>query len=421
MASHRRGIVAAIATVLTAGSLAVLTPGGPAAAAPVDRFYLPPTALPADAGAVVKTRPTAVLLQIPAFPRPFPGAARTVMYTSRLQDGTPTAVTGTFIEPFVRWRGRGPQPTVVMAPGTVGQGDQCAPSKLIATSVGIDPSKPSIGLNYEIPFATALLASGYKVFMTDYIGLGTPGVHTYVNRVEEAHAVLDGARAALRLGRAPSNAPVAFWGYSQGGGASAAAAELASTYAPELNVRGTYAGAPPADLVKVLARVDGSSISGVIGYTVNALLARYPDLRPIIAREASPSGRRVLAQLAGDCVGDTALRFGFRSTRELTTARQPLSALVARYPQVLKAIDEQRIGRLRPNAPVLVDTGVNDDIIPHGQVLTLVSDWRAKGADVRLITDTTPPIFPRLALNHALPYLLSAAPALQFLQARFNG
>ena len=38
---------------------------------------------------------------------------------------------------------------------------------------------------------STMVARGFAVVMTDYEGLGTPGVHTYVNRVAEADAMLD--------------------------------------------------------------------------------------------------------------------------------------------------------------------------------------------------------------------------------------
>lgn len=99
--------------------------------------------------------------------------------------------------------------------------------------------------------------------MTDYEGLGTPSMHTYVGRVAEGQAVLDTARAAMRLpgSSLDPHGPVAFWGYSQGGGATASAAELASSYAPELHIVSTYAGAPPADLKELLPYADGSALS----------------------------------------------------------------------------------------------------------------------------------------------------------------
>ncbi|WP_447811107.1 lipase family protein [Williamsia sp. M5A3_1d] len=407
-----------MAITLVAGVGTVAT--GTASAAPGDTFYTPPANYSSEPGSIIKSRGTPIFLQIPADPRPFPGAATTIMYSSKLQDGSRAAVTGTVIEPFAPWRGKGPRPTIVMAPGTIGQGDQCAPSKLVGLPVSLDISKPSIGLNYEGLFANLLLYQGYRIMMTDYIGLGTPGTHTYVNRVEEGHAVLDGARAALNLKKLPANSPVGFWGYSQGGGATASAAEMASTYAPELNIKGTYAGAPPANLEKVLKQVDGTSIVGVIGYTVNGLVARYPELGPIIDREASPAGKRILKTLSTDCIGDSFFRFAFRSTSEWTTSKKSLYDISQKYPVIQKALDDQLIGTMKPNAPVLIDTGVNDDIIPHGQVIELANSWKAKGANVTVINDGTPPIFPRLALNHALPYLFSTLPAYKFLYDRFN-
>ncbi|MGJ0118733.1 lipase family protein [Williamsia sp. MIQD14] len=416
MKSQLRAIAVAITLVAGVGTVAT----GTASAAPGDTFYTPPAQYSTARGAIIKSRPTPIFLQIPGNPRPFPGAAKTVMYTSRLQDGSPTAVTGTYIEPFARWGGRGPRPTVVMAPGTIGQGDDCAPSKLVSFPLSLDTKNLALGSNYELLFANLLLAQGYRVLMTDYIGMGTPGVHTYVNRIEEGHAVLDGARAALNLGKLPADSPIGFWGYSQGGGATASAAEMASTYAPELNIKGTYAGAPPADLEVVLKAVDGSSIAGVIGYTVNGLVARYPELGPLIQREASPAGKAALKQLATSCIGDTVFRYGFQRTNGWTTSGQSLYQISQKYPQIQKALAEQLIGKSKPNAPVLVDTGINDDIIPNSQVMAMVRSWRSQGANVRVVTDGTPPIFPKLAANHVLPYLFSTLPASQFLYDRFN-
>lgn len=342
------------------------------------------------------------------------------MYTSTLQDGSPTVVTGTIIDPTAPWHGHGPRPTIVMAPGTVGQGDQCAPSKLVTLPISINPNELTVGLNYEVLFADLLLAQGYRVIMTDYIGLGTPGIHTYVNRVEEGHAVLDAARAALRYGRLPASSPVGFWGYSQGGGATASAAEMAPDYAPELTVEATYAGAPPADLAAVLQAVDGTAIAGVIGYTVNGLVARYPALRPIIDRETTSTGRDALETLSKSCLLDTAVRYGFHTTAEWTSSRQRLSRVITRYPAIERALSDQQIGNLVPTTPVLVDTGINDDIIPRDQVIAMTRKWIKHGADVTVINDGTPPIFPRAAVNHVLPYLFSAAPALAFFDHHFT-
>ena len=138
----------------------------------------------------------------------------------------------------------------------------------VAFSTGMtvftDPS-PGISANQELPSSAVWSGLGARVLVVDYIGLGTPGIHTFANRIEGAHAVLDAARAANALAGVEADAPVVFWGYSQGGGATAAAAEMQPTYAPELNLKGTWAGGPVADLAAILERIDGALIGGVVG------------------------------------------------------------------------------------------------------------------------------------------------------------
>lgn len=412
-----RRVIALVVTGLIAGSGLVV--GTPAASA-VGNFYTPPARFDTEPGSVIRSEPSPLLLQIPGMGNQWPGTATRVMYTSQYQDGTPAAVTGTLVEPTAPWQRRGARPTVVLGPGTVGQGDQCAGSKLMNFPLAIDPAKPSIAVNYTALELNLLLLNGVRVFITDYIGMGTPGIHTYVNRRESGAAMLDGARVALSLSKAGDDAPVGFSGYSQGGGAAASAAEMAQTYAPELNVKATYAGAPPADLAKVTRQVDGTFITGVLGYAINGLAARYPALQSVIERETAPTGRRVLAQLATQCIGDTGLAFGFQRTNQWTRTGEPLSAVIERTPAARKAVDDQHIGRLTPNAPVLLEGGINDDVISYNQVEQLYRDWRAQGADVALVTNQIPPIFPGLVVNHALPMLTTLLPGTQFLLTHFD-
>ena len=51
------------------------------------------------------------------------------MSTTADANGELVPVTGYVVEPTSKWRGKGPRPTVVIGRGTVGQGDQCAPSR----------------------------------------------------------------------------------------------------------------------------------------------------------------------------------------------------------------------------------------------------------------------------------------------------
>ncbi|PTR31947.1 secretory lipase [Rhodococcus sp. OK519] len=400
-----RATVAAL-TCCVAATL-VLTAAGPAAAAP--DFYSPPAQMPATAGDIVHTQPMPIFATLPESNGTWPAAAQLVMYTSRLQDGTPTAVTGTFIDSTHPWRGTGPRPTVVIAPGTSGQGDQCAMSRAFSTglSAGIDPL--FLSANQEAPSAALWSSLGARVFVTDYIGLGTPGVHTYVNRVEQAHAVLDAARAANELGGSGDATPIALWGYSQGGGATAAAAELAASYAPELNIKGTWAGGPTADLEQVLARIDGNLIGGAIGFAVNGFVARYPDLQSVVRERLTPEGQATLDAIGTECIADIIVRRPFLKTGAYTRDGRPLLDNLRDVPDTLQVLRDQRIGAVAPRVPVLITSGRNDDTVPYDQARQLAVDWCERGANVTFRTNELPPILPGTTFgNHFGPQIEDA-------------
>ncbi|MFD4368659.1 lipase family protein [Rhodococcus sp. NPDC058521] len=380
----------------------------PAAAAPVDDFYLPPAQFDETRGAVIKSEPVDVLALPPAGDGTWPVQAQRVMYTSRTQDGAPVAVSGTYVETSAPWTGPGERPTVIVAPGTVGQGDQCAPSVAFANGLyaQVAPT-PSMSVNQESVSTALWTARGARVFVTDYIGLGTPGIHTYVNRREAAHSVLDAARVANTLSGTGTDTPLLFWGYSQGGGATAAAAELQPSYAPELNLQGVWAGAPTADLNAVLAQVDGTLIGGVIGFALNGLVARYPELEPLIDRVASEKGKVVLQDLKTACIGDVILTRPLLRTSTLTVDGRSLNEWLAEMPKARAALDDQRIGRLTPTAPITITSAFHDDTVPYGQARQLAEDWCGQGASVRFLTNQMPPIAPGSTLpNHFGPQII---------------
>ncbi|MBD0021953.1 lipase [Gordonia pseudamarae] len=411
--ARRRGL--RMAAVLLAGAMTATVASVAAPDASAADFYTPPATIADKPGAILKTQSIPLLLQIPGVKNQWPGTAKKVMYTSRDAHNKSVGVTGTVIEPTAPWTGKGPRPTVVVGPGTIGQGDQCAPSKMMSFPASIDITKPSIGVNYTAPEMYIFLLNGVRVFVTDYIGMGTPGIHTYVNRSETGHAMLDGARAAINASGAPKNSPVGFVGYSQGGGAAASAAELAQTYAPELKVKATYAGAPPADLRKVLAAVDGTTISGVIGYAINGMTARYPALREVVDKEANASGKARLKQVSTQCIGDTILTNAFQPTNSWTISGRRLGEIADKYPDAVKVLEENRIGQLKPNAPVYLQGGLHDDVIPYGQVKDLYRNWKALGANVTFHTDATPAILTKVIVNHVVPMLTTLLPGTNFV------
>lgn len=386
-------------------------------------FYTPPSPLPAGSpGDVIRTEPSPLAISVPGIGGTLPGVATRIMYRSTDSNDAPNAVTGTYIDPAAEWTGPGPRPLVVLAPGTQGQGDQCAPSRMLNRLITYTPPLGFM-VEYEVLAAYSLLSQGYGVVITDYEGLGTPGAHTYVNRASQAHAVLDAARAAQKLQgtKISGDGPVGAYGYSQGGGAVAAAAELAGEYAPELDLVGTYAGAPPADLKQTLDQVDGTILTGVIGYTLNGLLESDPGLQQVVDENVNDAGKAMLNQVANQCVGETILTVGLHRTTEYTKTGEPMSVVLDRLPVAQEILAKNKIGERTPTAPVLIQSGTSDDIVPHGQAVGLAGAWCGKGAQVQLSTAQVPAIVPGSGAGHLIPDILGLGEAQNWIKDRFYG
>lgn len=410
-----------IATVLGACLAAAVTSGVTASAAPAD-FGVPASALGGAPGTVVDTQPYPPLLSIPNQQGPWPSGAQRIMYRTTDAHGAATAASGTYFDASLPWIGAGPRPLVVLGPGTQGQGDQCAPSRLFQD--GVHYNAPlDFAVEYEVLQVHALLSRGIDVVVTDYQGLGTAGMHSYVDRRAQGHAMLDAARAvkALPGSRIGDDSPIGFWGYSQGGGAAASAAEMQPSYAPDLDVRGTYAGGPPADLRAVAAALDGGLATGLLGYAVNSIYAGYPETRADIDGALAPAGRQALDEIAAQCVPETIARYGLHRTTEWTKDGRSLAELIDALPSVSAVVDEQRIGRSTPGSPVLIVQGRNDDLIPHTQATRLAADWCAQGATVEFRTEEIPPIAPGFVVGHGLPMVSGLPSALDWMTDRFDG
>jgi hypothetical protein len=389
----------------------------------VPAFYTPPADLPAENGALIRTGPLPLALSLPGLDgRQLPGTATRLMYRSTDSNGRPVAVTGAYIEPWASWKGTGPRPLVAVAPGTMGQGDQCAASMGLEHPVVLDGDTVSVG--YEDLSIYRLLATGAAVVVTDYAGLGaTDRLHTYVNRVDSGHALLDAVRAARAVPGASvtRDSRVALYGYSQGGGASASAAELQPTYAPDVRLVGTYAGAPPADLTEVLKGIDGSALVGALGWSLNGFLQSDPALRPLADAHINAAGKAALNDLSTMCVGDSVFRYAFTKSTKWTVSGKSVGEIVAAEPALRATLDAQRIGTMKPAGPVRVATGVQDDIVPHAQSRRLAVDWCRKGADVTYEAVVLPNLGDKLLTNHVAPLLTDQGDAISWLTDRLAG
>ncbi|MHC3464149.1 lipase family protein [Streptomyces flavovirens] len=426
----RRLAVAAVAAAACLGAYAV-----PAASAAtgteqvvsrgvtIPAFYTPPAELPSADGALVRTEPLPLGLSLPGLDgRPMPGTATRLMYKSTDSTGRPVAVTGAYIEPSARWKGSGSRPLVALASGTMGQGDQCAPSLALQHPLTIGEGTLSIG--YDNLAVYRFLAAGAAVVVTDYAGLGTTDrLHTYVNRLDEGHALLDAVRAAHGVAGASvtDGSRVGLYGYSQGGGAAAAAAELQPGYAPDIELVGTYAGAPPADLTEVMKGIDGSALAGALGWSINGFVQSDPSLRAVVDARTNATGKAALADTSTMCVGDAIFGYGFASSKKWTADGRSLAEIIAGEPKLQAVLAQQRIGTLRPSGPVRLATGVHDDIVPHKQARQLAVDWCRKGGEVTYDALVLPNLGDKILTNHLTPLLTDQGKAVSWLTDRLDG
>jgi len=329
-------------------------------------------------------------------------SAQRIMYLSRDARGGRMAVSGTVLTPTAPWPGPGSRPLIGYAVGTQGMADQCAPSRQLAEDAP----------EYELPNLALLLLRGYSVTITDYQGLGTPGVHTYLNTIAEAHAVLDSIRAARRLPQAglSPRGPAGIMGYSQGGGAAAAAAELQPSYAPGLRLAGVYAGGVPANPITLMRKLDGGLAAGLEPDFLTGLKRAYPWLP--VYRILNDRGRRVATRTAGECMDETLAEDALMRTSTLTRDGRSIADHLAR-PPFRKVMRSLTLGRRKPMAPVLVLQSPLDELVPSRGAVLMARGWCRLGANARFE--------PLIAPEHAAGIFEGAIRAIAWMAARFSG
>lgn len=265
-----------------------------------------------------------------------------VLYHSQSIAGDDIAVSGLIVVPTGA-APEGGRPVLSWAHGTTGIADQCAPSK--------DPG--GAGLALVEPF----LERGMAVVATDYEGLGTPGRHPYIVGESEGRGVLDIVRAARSLGdRVGASDEVVIWGHSQGGHAALFANQIAADYAPELDVVGTVAGAPPSQLTLIAAALKDSPFRYYLAMVAAGWAAAYPDADP--ADVLTPAGVERLDAVDEDCGGALAAAWSDLSYDQLVKADP---ATVEPWKTLLVENDP---GFVVGESPILIIHGEQDEQIP---------------------------------------------------------
>jgi pimeloyl-ACP methyl ester carboxylesterase len=174
----------------------------------------------------------------PVVDTPAGAQAWRIRYWTTSDRGQPIEVTGMVVAPREALPTR-PRDVVAWTHGTSGVVERCAPSN-------------SPQFFAATPGLTEAMKRGYVVVAPDYPGLGSGTAHAYLGGVSAANATLDAVRAARGIAGAAAGKRFVVWGESQGGHAALWTGQRARAYAPDLNLLGVAAAAPPTDLVENL-------------------------------------------------------------------------------------------------------------------------------------------------------------------------
>lgn len=216
---------------------------------------------------------------------------------------------------------RTPRGVVAWTHGTWGTASKCAPSLS--------------GRFFELTPAVAAVAMGYVVAAPDYPGLGDDGIHPYLVGQPTGQSVIDAVRAARMMPDANAGRRFVVWGESQGGHAALWTAMIAST-APDLDLIGVAAGAPPTDLAANFREASDPNARAFLTALTADSWSRYFATPLEIGKRRTPG---IIRRLAGNCISSTAApRLGtlvgmIALCSDLKnddfTARQPWSRIMA--------------------------------------------------------------------------------------------
>lgn len=368
---------------------------------PADPFYATPSDLDELApGTVVRAR--AVDLALFGLVRQRIAAWQLLYRTCDL-DGAPEVSVTTVLLPWGADPTR-PRPLVSFQCAIDAVAPQCFPSYALRHGAKVNGSIAPL----ELPIVAMALRQGWAVSVPDHEGLGG----RFGAAREPGYRALDGVRAALSflpLGLTPAT-PVALWGYSGGGLATAWAAELAAEYAPELNIVGAAAGSPVGDPAAAFVRLNGGWFAGFPAAFVAGLRRAYPELDPVLDDHVDARFRDLLGEAEVRTTFALLWRFARRDvSRHL---RGGLAGLLAE-PALRRILADIEPGTRAPAAPLLVVQGVRDEVIAVADIDAHVDRYRAAGATVEYL---------RVRRGSHLPLEFLVVPVvLTWLAERFAG
>ncbi|MFN3601795.1 MAG: prolyl oligopeptidase family serine peptidase [Dietzia sp.] len=254
-------------------------------------------------------------------------------------------------------------PVVAWAHGTTGLGDDCAPS-----------THPRSERDAE--YLGHWLRQGYAVVAADYVGLGTPGLLSYLNGQVAARGIVDAVSSAQADGL-PLSPKWALVGQSQGAGAALVTATRATELgaAAGLDYRGVVATGTPANL-EHLFQWGGPGFPPVslpTGLNLYALyiLAGLRDQHPEFELDhfLTPRGRQMVDAAEHLCYDDMREAVGdFQISQALT---RPVKDIPDVYRHLARYMGTPAVGYDRP---VFLGQGLLDLDVPAPSALSLAAE-----------------------------------------------
>jgi fermentation-respiration switch protein FrsA (DUF1100 family) len=274
--------------------------------------------------------------------------------------GQPTATVSTLLTPNSPWTGAGERPVMDYSMAEDSLGAHCAPS--------IELSQGKAG---ERDFAQYALKKGYAFLTTDHEG---PNGAYAAGRLA-GQAVLDGIRGAKQF--APSgvtdSSPIIVAGYSGGAIAAGWAAQLAPTYAPDVQLKGAIIGGTPADMQKVATQMNGSIGSSYFIAAALGVAREYPELYG----KLNALGRQTARDFKDHCKQD------LTNLGLLSIPLEFLTSIdVLRQPDVQAIFKDVSLGAQTPRIPVYMWHGQVDTFMPLDGAKALSQTWCKAGAKV---------------------------------------
>jgi len=265
------------------------------------------------------------------------------------------------------------------------------------------------GSLFEESNVDPVLKAGHVVVLSDYEGLQSQ----WIAGKNTAHGVLDGIRAAIKFNKTglAANAAVGMMGFSGGGHATGWAAEMAPTYAPELNIVGAAMGGVPANVGNVARKVDGTLFAGVYLAAVVGLSRAYPEIDP--ARYATPAGLDAMDDISNRCLlgmfqGQPEILWRYAGKKGTTYLKD---ANFLDLPEIADIIRENNMGSRIPKAPLYVYQGTLDEIMVMKDVDDLVKTYCDAGVKVQY----------HRAINDHLLMAINPGPARNYVLDRLAG